>query len=176
MLAKNRLRFYRQLCAPVIVLSGEIEYRLTEAEDFPWESQPMPQHNAVYRQRFADGEQALIGSSGGEIVFIAWVERKSLRIDELAWRWNLQDAEAVVYDVVTMDAWRGRGIYPAALRRLCGLLAEDGIRHLWIYAEEENSSSLRGIEKALFEYRGSITAKKIFGMTLRQGTVKGVNA
>jgi hypothetical protein len=136
----------------------------------------MPEHSSVYRQRFAEGGQALIGSNGSEIVFSAWVQRKNLCIDELAWRWSIPESDAVVFDVVTMDGWRGRGIYPEALRRLGGLLAEQGVHHLWIYAEEENGASLRGIEKAQFEYHGTIEACRIAGLTLRRGKVEGVNA
>ncbi len=173
--AHHRLRFFRRSCEPVVVLTGEIEYRLVGSDDFPWDTHPMTEHAAVYRQRFAEGGEALIGSTSGEIVFSAWVQRMAVRIDEIAWLWRLPDLSATVYDVATMPAWRGRGVYPEALRRCSGLLADEGVRYLWIYAEEDNAASLRGIEKALFEYRGSVEAHRLFGYAFRRGVVEGVN-
>ncbi|MBE0645171.1 MAG: hypothetical protein IH600_13900 [Bacteroidetes bacterium] len=174
--AHYQLRFYRRICEPVLVLSGEIEYRLVDSTAFPWDKNPRPGNINVYRQRFADGGVAFIGRSGEEVVFSAWLQRSRLRIDELSWTWNLPHTDAVVYDVETMDAWRGRGIYPEALRRLSGLLADEGLRYIWIYAEAGNTASLRGIEKAFFDFRGSLSALHVIGLTFRRGTVEGVNA
>lgn len=176
LLAFHRLRFYRRICAPVVLLSGEVSYELVDADRFPWQRHPSSQHFTVYRERLRDGGVALIGRVGEEIVFTAWVAKHRLRIDEIAWTWTLAEPDAVAYDVVTEPAWRGRGIYPEALRLLSGLLAESGTRHLWIYAEEENAASIRGIVKAQFEYRGSIEARRLAGAVLRSGRVEGVNA
>jgi RimJ/RimL family protein N-acetyltransferase len=174
--AHNLLRFYSRLCTQEVKTSGEIEYCLMSAEQFPWDTQPMPEHASVFRRRFTEGGEVLTGSNGDEIVFTAWIQRGKIRIDELALQWIIPANDAVVYDVVTQAEWRGRGIYPEALRRLSGLLAEQGINQLWIYAEEENTASMRGIEKARFEYRGTLEARRIAGLVLRRGRVEGVNA
>lgn len=174
--AFHRLRFYRRICAPVVLLSGEVSYELVDDDGFPWQHHPSTQHFAVYRERLRDGGKALIGRIGGEIVFTAWVAKGELRIDEIAWTWTLAEPDAVVYDVITESAWRGRGIYPEALRLLSGLLAETGTRYLWIYVEEENAASIRGIVKAQFEYRGIVEARHLASATLRSGRVEGVNA
>lgn len=174
--AFDRLRFYRRICAPVVLLSGQVAYELVDGDGFPWQSHPSSQHFTIYRERLRDGGRALIGRIGDEIVFTAWLAMHRLRIDEIAWTWTLAEPDAVAYDVVTENAWRGRGIYPEALRLLSGLLAETGTRYLWIYAEEKNTASIRGIVKAQFEYRGSIEARHLSGVTLRSGRVEGVNA
>lgn len=174
--ARHRLRFYRRRCVPVRVLSGAFDFRLCDTEEFPWEAHPMTAHHPVYRERFVAGGRALIGSSDGDLVFTAWLQQHALHVDELGWTWRLRDTDSVVYDVVTFDAWRGRGIYPRALRELSGMLADAGVVHLWIYAEADNASSLRGIEKADFEFRGTIIARTIAGFTWRRGRVEGVNA
>ncbi len=174
--ARHRLRFYRKHCVPEKILSHAIRFHLVGAEQFPWESVTTPQFLAVYRERLAAGGQALLGRSDDTLVFTAWVQWHALRVDELALTWELQDSDAVVYDVVTVEAWRGRGIYPEGLRQLSVMLAERGMRSLWIYAETDNASSLRGIEKADFEFQGQISACTIAGTTIRRGKVKGVNA
>jgi RimJ/RimL family protein N-acetyltransferase len=56
------------------------------------------------------------------------------------------------------------------------MLAEEGIRHLWIYVENCNTASRRGIEKADFEYHGNLSLLSVFGLTRRRGSVVGVNA
>jgi hypothetical protein len=170
------LRFYRLDCIPVCMPRGGVDYRLAEAGTFPWETHPLSKYAAAYRERFRCGSNAVIGSIGDEVVFSAWVESRRLRIDELAWTWRLAEYDAVVYDVTTMESWRGRGIYSEALRWLGGQLAAQGIRHLWIYSEGNNTPSLHGIAKAEFEYRGHIEARTVFGLTFRSGSVEGVNA
>jgi RimJ/RimL family protein N-acetyltransferase len=172
----HTLRFYRRGCHPVVLLTGDVSWHTVCAADFPWETHPLKEFTGQYRARLADGARALIGTQSGGIVFSAWIASARLHIDELRFTWTIPDGDAVVYDCVTMPDARGRGIYPEALRRLSGMLAEEGVRHLWIYADADNAASLRGIKKADFEYRGSITARIFPGWTCSSGTVKGVNA
>jgi len=176
LLNRHALRFFRQTCFPVTLLTGDIEFSFHDADSFPWDTHPLHQFHAQYRARFSEGSRAFLGRSGAAIVFSSWVEQGRLAIDELRWEWKLTAGDAVAYDVVTMPDWRGKGIYPAALRRLSGLLAEEGVRHLWIYSEEENDASIRGIRKAGFEDHGVINAVHVAGLTRRSGVVKGVNA
>ncbi len=172
---RHHLRFYRRTCVPVTLLTGDIDFRLVNVHDFPWGAHPMQEFLDQYRQRFASGTRAWIGMDDDRVAFSSWVEEHRLYIDELHSTWKLAPPDAVVYDVVTMPEYRGRGIYPDALRRLCGRLAEEGLRHLWIYAEEKNESSLRGIAKADFEYHGSIRSSAMFGVKRRRGNISGVN-
>lgn len=175
LLKQHTLRFFRQTCFPVTLLTGEIAFTLCDAEDFPWDAHPLQEFHEQYRTRFAEDTRAFVGRSCDTVVFSCWVQQHRLSIDELRWEWQLGSAEAVAFDVVTMPEWRGKGIYPDALRRLCGVLAEEGVRHLWIYAEEDNAASLRGIRKAGFEEHGVISATHLAGLTRRSGVVKGVN-
>lgn len=173
---RRRLRFYRRVCGSGARATGALVYALVGAQDFPWTRHPAASLFETYRERFRDGHRAYIGDAGGEIAFTAWVAEKSLRVDECAWRWTIAATDAVVYDCVTAEQWRGRGIYPEALRELAQLLAADGRRHLWIYADAMNAASLRGIEKAEFEFRGEIASCTFLGWTMRRGRVDGVNA
>lgn len=174
--AAASLRFYRRSCLPVVLLTGEVEYRIVGREDFPWGSHPLQEFLDQYRARFDEGARALIGVEGDTVLFSAWIASTRLRIDELGFLWRLPEGAAAVYDCVTRPEARGRGVYPEALRRLSGLLAEEGTRHLWIYAAPENAASIRGIEKAGFEYHGSIAMRRVLGWTRLRGAVAGVNA
>ncbi|MBR9978424.1 MAG: GNAT family N-acetyltransferase [Bacteroidetes bacterium] len=172
---RTSLLFFRHDCVPVTVTTGEIVYRLVGEAEFPWEAHSFQRHRATYRRRFAEGGTAFIGYKDTEIVIHAWLVAGMLRIDELAMDWRIPEQVVAVYDVVTIPAWRGQGIYTEALRRLPGLLEGD-VRYLWIYADKENTASLRGIRKAQYSPIGMITARRFAGMTFRSGIVQGVNA
>jgi GNAT superfamily N-acetyltransferase len=175
LLQSNRILFFRRDCVPVTVMTGETDFRLVGGNEFPWETHPLRQHDATYRRRFVTGGRALVGYRDSDIVITAWLANGTLRIDELAFDWHLPDAALAVYDVVTMPAWRGQGIYTAALRHLSSLLA-DNARELWIYADQRNTASLRGIRRAQFSTAGIITVRRVAGITIRSGRIQGVNA
>ena len=75
-----------------------------------------------------------------------------------------------------LTAFGGGALLAAVTIGIVAPIAEEGLRHLWIYAEEGNESSLRGIAKADFEFHGMIRSSTIIGMTRRSGKVAGVNA
>ncbi|MBR9975067.1 MAG: hypothetical protein KFF77_05765 [Bacteroidetes bacterium] len=166
---RHSLDFYRSDCRMREAQSDDVRYSLIRADDFPWNRHPATHHFATYRKRFQDGGRAMIGEIGGTVVFTAWLACSALRIDELRCTWRLPDGCAVVYDVVTESAWRGRGIYPEALRRIGTALAKEGKRHFWIYAEADNASSRSGIKKAGFEQAGRVNACIVVGVAFRSG-------
>ncbi|MCB2204266.1 GNAT family N-acetyltransferase [bacterium] len=174
--SRQSLRFYRRSCFPVVLLTGNPSYTILGADDFPWDAHPLQEFLGVYRERFARGDRALLGHDNGAIVFSAWICSGTLEIDELNYTWHIPEGDAVAYDCITMSEHRGKGIYTAALRRVSGLLAEEGVQHLWIYVDEANTASRRGIEHADFEYHGSITSRRILGRVSLEGSVPGVNA
>lgn len=169
LIERHSMDFYRSDCRMREAQSDNVRYTLISAEDFPWNRHPAAHHFATYRTRFQDGGRAMIGEIGGTVVFTAWLACRALRIDELRCTWQLPDGCAVVYDVVTEPAWRGRGIYPEALGRIGTALAKEGKRHFWIYAEADNASSRRGIIKAGFEKVGRIDACIVAGIAFRCG-------
>lgn len=106
-------------------------------------------HAVEHARRLAAGHAALLVMAGDAVMHASWIARRTLRVDELACTLALPDDAICVYDVVTSDAWRGRGVYPAVLTWM-----REHARHhfgagvVWIYSEANNTASRRGIEKA----------------------------
>ncbi len=139
--------------------------------DVPFHALPCPQFEAVYRDRLRSGHELLVGALHGEVVFSAWLVDTVLRVDELHWYWHVQRDDVVIYDVITAPRARGKGIYPAALRFVRALAADRGLRRCWIYAEQGNTASRRGIQKAGFTRYRTRYALQVGKAVLRPNTM-----
>lgn len=69
----------------------------------------------------------------------------------------------------TMASHRGKGIYPAVLKAICDEYKSEGIDFYMVVAED-NTPSVRGIEKAGFVKCGQV---EISGLTKRYTVVEG---
>jgi GNAT superfamily N-acetyltransferase len=67
---------------------------------------------------------------------------------------RLQDGEAEIAACLTMPAFRGRGLYPYVIRRLCWIAAQQGVERVLMTTMAGNKASRRGIEKAGFHCCG----------------------
>jgi RimJ/RimL family protein N-acetyltransferase len=65
---------------------------------------------------------------------------------------------------LTLPQYRGRGMQPAALRKIQQYLQEKGYEKCFACVKEDNTSSIRGIEKAGFRQVGEMRFRKIFGV------------
>lgn len=68
----------------------------------------------------------------------------------------LRAGEAEITHCVTLPEFRGRGLYPHAIRGLCRVASERGIERVFMITNHLNVASQRGIEKAGFVRRGKI--------------------
>lgn len=71
-------------------------------------------------------------------------------------------SDVMIFDCWTPSVYRGRGHYSSAIRALSANLRHEG-KKAWIFSSASNLSSLRGIEKAGFEYRFSLARQIRFG-------------
>jgi GNAT superfamily N-acetyltransferase len=67
---------------------------------------------------------------------------------------RLREGEAEIAVCLTMPAFRGRGLYPYVIRRLCRIAAQEGIERVLMTTMTGNTASRRGIEKAGFRLCG----------------------
>jgi GNAT superfamily N-acetyltransferase len=121
-----------------------------------------PEFRELYLRRLAAGHAAVCCHCGGILVHVSWIAFEALRIDEVARTWRFAAGECCVYDVITLPAARGRGIYPAVLRWICGHAAGEGLQSVWIYADARNTASARGIRSAGFTQAGTIRAFRVW--------------
>jgi L-amino acid N-acyltransferase YncA len=86
----------------------------------------------------------------GSLCYFSIVDQEGFTIGQryqIAFR---SDREAYVWSCYTAPAYRGRGIYGAALRSLGCELRAEGKSLLYLYVEMENDQSAKGVRKAGF--------------------------
>lgn len=69
---------------------------------------------------------------------------------------KLHDHEAEITNCLTIPEFRGQGVYPRTIRRLCELAVNLDIHQVWMITGTANKASQRGIQKAGFVRRGRI--------------------
>lgn len=130
---------------------------LVELEQIAGKFRPLPWEFLCHRY---DGvKDFFVAQSAGEIQHISWIyyrqdPNRLLRLGAL-------DAE--IKYCLTLEAFRGRGLYPKVLATIARFLSERGFKRVFICVHKNNFPSIRGIEKAGFKYVGRIRLVKIMG-------------
>lgn len=79
----------------------------------------------------------------GKLIHVSHVFGKS-------WRYSFMNKNDILIGMCwTNPDFRGQGIYPSVIKRIASDYRE---RRIWIYCDERNISSVRGIEKAGFNF------------------------
>lgn len=102
----------------------------------------IPYYTALLR----DGNRLVVGRDEDRIVFYGGVMcgRRMLPRGFFL----LEDDEFCIVACFTRADCRGRGIYPSALRYVCGRLGQEGFRRGYIDVATYNTASVNGIAKA----------------------------
>ena len=79
---------------------------------------------------------------------------------------RLAEKECEIKFCLTLPQFRGRGLYPAALRSAQQFLRKNGFERCFICVRHDNHSSIRGIMKAGFVFVGEIRLRKWFGFQI----------
>jgi hypothetical protein len=93
-----------------------------------------------------EGSRLLIGRADGKPVFYGLIAfaRKRMWSKYFA----LHEDEAFIMRCFTLSTYRGRGIYPQAICRICDDLAQQGVRLAYLDVASHNEASIRGVIKA----------------------------
>lgn len=86
---------------------------------------------------------------------------------------DLSTDEGEIKYSLTLPEFRGKGIYPATLIEVQRYLKEQGYKRLFICTKEDNLPSVRGIEKAGFEFVTKINLVKVLGMQVSRRYASG---
>ena len=79
---------------------------------------------------------------------------------------RLRERECEIRFCLTFPEFRGKGVYPAALRAIQKYLTERGFERCFICVRDDNRPSIRGIEKSGFRFAGKTRLRKIFGIPI----------
>jgi RimJ/RimL family protein N-acetyltransferase len=92
----------------------------------------------------------------GHIAHISWVMTSELERDYPIKNVKLRAREVEITHCITLEEYRGMGLYPYAIRSICQLEAERGTRRVFMITNVRNKSSQRGMQKAGLTYCGRI--------------------
>lgn len=104
--------------------------------------------------------------------FFAYRDADSGALGHISWIYHEQDPnrtlrlgakECEIMFCLTLAEYRGRGLYPSALKAIQRYLKGQGCRRCFICVSDDNVSSIRGIEKAGFRLVGTTRFRKMFG-------------
>jgi len=109
-------------------------------------------------KRIANNHFAFIAFINNEPAAFGWMATAKAKIGELNHEFVLPENNRYLWNFRTLAPFRGLGIYPALLQFI--IRYEGGSeKQFWIIHAPENKSSLKGIDKAGFEYVGKLYAK-----------------
>lgn len=108
------------------------------------------------RQRYSEGNRALVARVEGVPAGIGWSSSGRVEIGELGLDFVLPRGNSYLWDFVTLPEWRGRGIYPVLLQTF---LREGAAgQRFWVGHDLGNDASARGIIRAGFQVAGLVYA------------------
>ncbi len=115
------------------------------------------------------GGYALVDAAGNFLHFAWTTEFEGFFLSELNAMVSAPSPDCVMlFDCWTPVNARGDGHYGRAITLMAEAIREAGKR-AWIFSAAENTSSVRGIEKAGFERRYSLTRQRLFGIQRIKG-------
>jgi ribosomal protein S18 acetylase RimI-like enzyme len=125
-------------------------------EDFEWKYRTPPDISpALWRaadiQGIEPGVEYFVGQSSRGQCYLSVVKCQGFRIPGRVTATFGTDTEAYVGNCVTLEEFRGMGIYPRGLYELGLRLKTAGCRWVYLFVERENLTSIRGVEKAGFQ-------------------------
>lgn len=106
-------------------------------------------------KRLANDNTAFVAYVKNQPAAFGWMARDNAKIGELDHEFILPAGNRYLWNFRTLEAYRGLGIYPALLQYILQH-ADDEAKRFWIIHAPENKASLKGIQKAGFEYVGKL--------------------
>jgi len=110
---------------------------------------------------FASGCELWLGWIEGEIAGICWSRGHKNRTDYFV---PLGESDATILSCFVFPQYRGRGIYPTMLETIVRTLMDnDQVSNVYIDSKSWNVPSIRGIEKAGFDFIGRAIRMVLWG-------------
>ena len=107
-------------------------------------------------RRFADGERFFAWMCGDEVASFGWITTSRREIDGVAI--GASPTRAIVYDVFTRPAYRGRAMATSLLSRIAETLAREDCGELVASVDLAHAPSKRALEAAGFAIVARISA------------------
>ncbi len=95
---------------------------------------------------------------GAELAHVAWLIGAKEDSGRSIRNVKLRAGEAEITYALTLPRFRGRGVYPFVISKLCEIAARQEVERVFMIANLDNVDSRRGIEKAGFRCCGRVVA------------------
>lgn len=123
------------------------------------------------KKRFSNEHVAFVAFVNNVPAAFGWMARGKAFIGELNHEMVLPIRNRYLWNFRTLEAFRGMGIYPALLQYIIRFEQKKADR-FWVIHAPENKASLKGIQKAGFEYVGKLYSHG--GITTIESTAKSI--
>jgi hypothetical protein len=114
--------------------------------------------------RFARGVRCFVVRAEGGIAAYAWVSRREEWIGEVAAPIRVPAGDAYVWNCVTLEPHRRRGLFGLLLAGVSAALHEAGAGRLWIATVDGEPAGGRGARSAGFAPVASLTVLRAGGL------------
>jgi RimJ/RimL family protein N-acetyltransferase len=92
----------------------------------------------------------------GQIAHSSWVMTPELERNYPIKNVLLRAGEVEITHCITLEEYRGRGLYPFAIRSICQIEAKRGTKRVFMITNVLNTASQRGMQKAGLTFSGKI--------------------
>lgn len=107
-----------------------------------------PNKQQEYKKRIEDGHVFCCLKEGNNLSCYGWINPTSHHFfGELDLKTNFPNSIEILYDFYTYEKYRGQGLYPLLLQKIC--FRNDTVKIG--YALTDNLSSMKGLQKANFK-------------------------
>lgn len=161
---RQEVFYSRLLTKSVIVRPPNLEILLKEASlrDLRDLERVMFLSSLEIKNWLLDGKKCFIAKVAGKIVHYSWLSYGIEYVDIINKNIELIEDEVYIHTCRTLSAYRGKGIYPFVLDKICEYVRLNGYSRIITCANFRNTSSIKSFEKAGFKKIGKITYLKIF--------------
>ena len=102
--------------------------------------------------RLKRGDRCYVARLDGKLAHHTWAQTSGLHpITEAGVERPVESGEFWIYHAHTAEWARGRRLYPTALSRILCDHFRDGFKTAWVYTQDFNTISQKGIERSQFE-------------------------
>ena len=118
---------------------------------------------STFAARLSDTTHCFLVTHQGKVLHATWATTRSAWTRELGGYLVVPEGDCYVYESFTRADARGQGVYPFALKVICGWAATRGLQRVWVGVEAGNAASLRAVGKVGFEPQLTISFRRYVG-------------
>lgn len=154
---------------PILAPGERCEFRRNRIEDFltleGGQETDLPRLVRTAVERIGQGHALHTVLINGRLAHFGWAYRpeEPLRLPETRTEASLPPDAVSLYDYVTVDAYRGRRLYPANLSQILREAFDGQAAAAYIVCDRRNLPSKRGIERVGFRRVAVHRLRRIFG-------------